>query len=118
MYNAQLTISRVQSETKSKSLTQKQVLSDCGLSENTLKKMSDRNGMASFNLAKIADTLDCSVDYLLGRTDNPQAHKCYNNANSDSTLSNQEVVLLELFRGLDVISQAKLIADIADNHGN
>lgn len=27
------------------------------------------------NLAKIADYLDCSVDYLLGRTDNPNSHK-------------------------------------------
>jgi len=28
--------------------------------------------MSSFSLAKIADELDCSVDYLLGRTDNPE----------------------------------------------
>lgn len=27
------------------------------------------------NLAKIADYLDCSVDYLLGRTDNPKINK-------------------------------------------
>lgn len=26
-------------------------------------------------LTKIADYLDCSVDYLLGRTDNPESHK-------------------------------------------
>ena len=26
-------------------------------------------------LKRIADYLDCSVDYLLGRTDDPQAHK-------------------------------------------
>ena len=26
-------------------------------------------------LIKIADYLDCSVDYLLGRTDNPDSHK-------------------------------------------
>ncbi len=26
-------------------------------------------------LSKIADYLDCSVDYLLGRTDNPNSHK-------------------------------------------
>lgn len=27
------------------------------------------------NITKIADYLDCSVDYLLGRTDNPNSHK-------------------------------------------
>lgn len=26
-------------------------------------------------LTKIADFLDCSVDYLLGRTDEPESHK-------------------------------------------
>lgn len=27
------------------------------------------------NITKIANYLDCSVDYLLGRTDNTNAHK-------------------------------------------
>ena len=27
------------------------------------------------NIAKIADYLDCSVDYLLGRTDNPEINR-------------------------------------------
>lgn len=27
------------------------------------------------NIIKIADYLDCSVDYLLGRTDNPEINK-------------------------------------------
>lgn len=27
-------------------------------------------------LVKIADNLDCSVDYLLGRTDNPAVNHC------------------------------------------
>lgn len=27
------------------------------------------------NLVKIADYLDCSVDYLLGRTENPEINK-------------------------------------------
>ena len=36
-----------------------------------------KSGKSAPNLeaiAKIADYLDCSVDYLLGRTDNPQSH--------------------------------------------
>lgn len=31
--------------------------------------------MQANNLAKIADYLDCSVDYLLGRTDSPELIK-------------------------------------------
>ena len=30
--------------------------------------MSDKKGISSFSLAKIADYLDVSIDYLLGRT--------------------------------------------------
>ena len=71
MYNAQLTISRIQSIIKKRGLTQKEVLSRCDINENTLKRMTDNKGMSSFYLAKIADYLNCSVDYLLGRTDNP-----------------------------------------------
>jgi hypothetical protein len=47
--------------------------------------------MYSFNLAKIADYLDCSVDYLLGRTDDPCT-----SSRSDTTLNltahEQEIV--------------------------
>ncbi len=71
MYTAQLTIERIQSLIKEKGLTQKQVLSECSINENTLKRMTDNKGISSFYLAKIADILECSVDYLLGRTDDP-----------------------------------------------
>ncbi|MCM1132828.1 MAG: hypothetical protein NC340_05090 [Ruminococcus flavefaciens] len=57
---------------KLRGLVQKNVLSDCGINENTLKRMSDNRGMSSFSLAKIADYLNVSVDYLLGRTDDPE----------------------------------------------
>lgn len=91
MYSAQTTILRVQKEIKRKGDTQKAVLMECGLSENALKQMTDKQGIASFNLGKIADYLDCSVDYLLGRTDDPQSHKVreissiqQSNVNSDN----------------------------------
>lgn len=52
------------------------MLEDCRLNKNMLQTMKNRGSMPKAdNLAKIADYLDCSVDYLLGRTDNPHAHK-------------------------------------------
>lgn len=101
MYSAQTTVSRVQTEIKRKGYTQKAVLFECGLSENALKQMTNKQGIASFNLAKIADYLDCSVDYLLGRTDNPNAHRDQNgtisqsNVNSDNSTVNVNSALLE-----------------------
>lgn len=52
-----------------------QMLIDLSLGINAIRQINDTKGMASFSLAKIADYLDCSVDYLLGRTDNPNSHK-------------------------------------------
>lgn len=51
------------------------MLSDCSLGANAIQQINDTKGMASFSLAKIADYLDVSVDYLLGRTDNPEVNK-------------------------------------------
>ena len=52
------------------------MVENCNLSKNTLSSMlSGGSTPKSENLAKIADYLDCSVDYLLGRTDNPNSHK-------------------------------------------
>lgn len=37
--------------------------------------MSRGGDILTHNFAKIADYLDCSVDYLLGRTDNPEINR-------------------------------------------
>lgn len=52
-----------------------EVLSACGLGKNTVSKISNGADILTLNFAKIADELDCSVDYLLGRTDNPDVNK-------------------------------------------
>lgn len=65
------------------------MFSECGLSKNTLSSMLNGGSTPkSENLAKIADYLDCSVDYLLGRTERIQMapdplHVAYNNASDD-----------------------------------
>lgn len=74
MYNAQDVTKRIKSKAKEKSITLKEMLSSLELGINALQNVSDK-GIASFSLAKIADYLDCSVDYLLGRTDDPESHK-------------------------------------------
>lgn len=56
-----------------KKMAVKQVLSEAGLGENTMSNLKTSMPKAD-NLARIADVLNCSVDYLLGRTENPKAH--------------------------------------------
>jgi hypothetical protein len=75
MYNSQELIVAIKSRAKEKNVLIKDVLTACDLNINTLSQVTDKKGLSSFSLAKIADYLDCSVDYLLGRTDSPDSHK-------------------------------------------
>ncbi len=74
MYDSNAVADRIREIAKSKKLSMKQVLADAGLGYNTMTTYRTSMPKAD-NLAKIADCLDCSVDYLLGRTDDPLAHR-------------------------------------------
>ena len=72
VYNSQELVKNIKSLAKSKKVSTKQMLLDCDLNVNALNQMSDKKGISSFSLAKIADYLDTSVDYLLGRIETPE----------------------------------------------
>ena len=131
MYTAQFTIERIQSLIKEKGFTQKEVLKQCDINENTLKRMTDNKGMSSFYIAKIADYLDCSVDYLLGRTDNPNltggayingdnnnnGQQAINgnvtvNSSDDSSDTSDDKQLLDMIKELDIVDRSKIIIQI------
>ena len=72
MYNSDKTASRIKELAKSKGIKISEIMTACELNINTLSSMSNRGSWVQANsLAKIADYLDCSVDYLLCRTDDP-----------------------------------------------
>ena len=76
MYITQETANKINLLLKNKGKSQKLMLEECNLNKNVISTMLSRGSMPKAdNLAKIADYLDCSVDYLLGRTDNPNSHK-------------------------------------------
>lgn len=60
---------------KDKNLTLKNILNDCGLGINTISKLSKGATINFIALSLIADELDVSVDYLVGRTENRYSHK-------------------------------------------
>lgn len=45
------------------------------LNKNTLSNMYKGSMLKGDSLARIADYLSCSVDYLLGRTENPEVNR-------------------------------------------
>lgn len=70
MYNSSNVANRIKQMAKKRNVSVRQVLLQTGLNYNTMTAMRTSMPKAD-NLAKIADYLNCSVDYLLGRTDCP-----------------------------------------------
>lgn len=60
---------------KTKNITIKEMLSELELGSNSMSAMYHGKMIASDSLARIADYLDVSVDYLLGRTDIPEINR-------------------------------------------
>lgn len=72
MYIAQDAAAKIKFVAKNRGISIGTMLSECNLSKNTLSSMQSRGSwLSANNLAYIADYLECSVDYLLGRTDVP-----------------------------------------------
>ena len=71
MYISQDIAQRIKIRAKQRNVSIGEMLSACELGINTISKMSKGTDILTKNFAKIADYLDCSVDYLLGRTDCP-----------------------------------------------
>ena len=95
MYSAKTTKQRIKELAKQRKVNMESVLETCELGVNAIRQINDKKGMASFSLAKIADCLECSVDYLLGRSDNVIMSN-----SSNSNISKQDSELLELFKSL------------------
>jgi len=140
MYTAQMTKNRIKSLCKERKIIMENMLRDCSLGINAIRQINNTKGMASFSLAKIADYLDCSVDYLLGRIDNPNSETGLNNLNHTITnngiirgsnsinnsanivvnnndipknkLSKQAIELAEIFDSLGIREQSEILSTV------
>ena len=97
---------------KSQNITVKKLLEDCRVSRNFIYDLEKKGQMPSIDkLEAIADYLDCSVDYLLGRKPSPEIE---NNGNIELPLSkNKAASLKELY---EVASQLpeKQVLDVLE----
>lgn len=124
MQNTQITAERIKLQAKEKGISAKKVLEICELGPNTITKMSNGSDIVSQSLKKIADYLDCSVDYLLGRVDNPNGtYSINNNTNINGTQNNvingnvpsdcsDDQLLLDMIKELDIVDRSKIIIQI------
>lgn len=109
MYNSQSLVNKIRQTAKSKNILIKTMLDTCGLNVNTLSQVSNKKGISSFSLAKIADYLDCSVDYLLGRSTISNSAITAHEKSSTSELTDDEQKMINIFRSLTQIQQGEII---------
>lgn len=62
---------------KERNISAYRLAKETGISESLFSKWekSPTSKISSINLVKISDYLGCSIDYLLGRTDNPEVNQ-------------------------------------------
>ena len=82
MYTSQDLAIRIKAIAKEKNTVIKDMLAELSLGSNTMSALYHGKSIAFDSLAKIADYLDCSVDYLLGRVDTPNGTYSINNHNT------------------------------------
>jgi len=88
-----------------KNMTQVRLAIELGLSQETISGYEIGKAVPPADmLVKLADTLDASVDYILGRTDDIQLKKL-----SKSDLNNQELELLSIFQNLPESKRERVI---------
>lgn len=73
MYNSNNVAERIKELARQRGISITALLLDANLGRNTMANFKTSMPKAD-NLARIADCLDCSVDYLLGRTDIPEVN--------------------------------------------
>lgn len=75
MQNKQIS-ERIKALCEEKSLAKSAVLKACEINRNFIYDLKHNDTSPSCDkIVKLADYLDCSTDYLLGRTDNPKINK-------------------------------------------
>ena len=107
------------------------MLKELGIGKSTVYAMTDNKGIGCFALAKIADRLDCSVDYLLGRTDKPDMTITVNQTgeiieaspinainNAGQPLSEMTAELVKMFEAMDFSNKMKVMNFVIDLKGN
>ena len=137
MYDTVKIAQTIKETAKSKNIVLKNMLEECGMNKNAISTMISRGSVPQAdNLAKIADYLEVSVDYLLGRTDQPNGfinnENGFKSINVNGSVGNNSInnnyaeldkhdrELLEEYNKLSLKNKAKvinLIAELEENNG-
>lgn len=133
MYNSQETALRIKNVAKQRGKSIGTLQQECGLGKNAINQLADsQEGMKSKNLYAIAEYLNVSIDYLLGRTPEQSGysnnqiqtgdivgdHNANMNINSEKTKPTENVSnydettkqVAEMFSKMDIIDKSKVLS--------
>ncbi len=111
---------------KSKNITVKTLLDDCNIGRGFIYNLEKRQQIPlADKLELIADYLDVSVDYLLGRTDEPQSIYVTSTISKQDLrdfarkpqgkyLSEEEAEIIGVYRLLDVRNRTRLLSFVLE----
>lgn len=75
LYDSISIADNIKLQAKSQGVQLKDMLTDLDLGRNTLSNLRTGRMIAADSLARIADYLDCSMDFLMGRTVDPAVQR-------------------------------------------
>lgn len=133
MYNPQEIALKIKETAKVKKISIKQLLEKCDLNINYISELAKGKQASALNISKIADCLEVSTDYLLGRTTEKNISANYgiqnHSDNNQGDITNQLNLqgenglhgkMLGEFDKLDFKDQVKvlnLIAELSNKEG-
>ncbi|MDE5620782.1 MAG: helix-turn-helix domain-containing protein [Ruminococcus sp.] len=117
MYNPQITVDRIKELRTIKGISLAELNEACGLNKNTITvSANSKTGLSAKILSDVSKFLGCSVDYLLGETDNI-SHDNSRTAtvNDDIQSNNNAIVEIEtIISKLTGASRYRAIADVLE----
>lgn len=107
---------RIKEIAKNRDIVLRQMLEEIGLSKGTMDNLRTSMPKAD-NLAKIADYLDVSMDYLMGRTDEPDIKNNSNiiriNSGNSSHISDISNVKISQVSSEDIAEISEMLKELS-----
>lgn len=108
MKNTQIIAENIKIQAPKQNVTIKKLLEDCSLGPNTVYKIASGNDVTTQTIYKIADYLNCSVDYLLGRENNAN-NSTGVEVDHEQQYDETTMQAAEMFSNMNIINKTKVL---------
>lgn len=118
MYNNQKIADRIKKLLKENGTTTKEMTEQIGIGINSISEFAKGKQLSFLTFAKIADYLNCSTDYLLGRSSSPEIYKPINKNLSGITMAhdNEDNSIIAKITPEMIEAVCKVILEHTDNN--